>query len=45
MPWTLATAELALILFSRARLQQIDTPRALQERLAQWKRRQQAPSF
>ena len=41
----LATAELMLILFSRARLQQIDTPRALQERLAQWKRRQQAPSF
>ena len=41
----LATAELMLILFSRARQQQIDTPQALQERLAQWKRRQQAPSF
>ena len=41
----LATAELMLILFSRARQQQIDTPHALQERLAQWKRRQQAPSF
>ncbi|MBV4479776.1 3'-5' exonuclease [Pseudomonas khavaziana] len=41
----LATAELMLILFSRARQQQIDTPQALLERLAQWKRRQQAPSF
>ncbi|RFD26135.1 DNA polymerase III subunit epsilon [Pseudomonas sp. GL93] len=41
----LATAELMLILFSRARQQQIDTPQALQERLAQWKRRKQAPSF
>ncbi|QUW67244.1 3'-5' exonuclease [Pseudomonas synxantha] len=41
----LVTAELMLILFSRARQQQIDTPHALQERLAQWKRRQQAPSF
>ena len=41
----LATAELMLILFSRARQQQIDTPHALQERLAQWKRRQQAPAF
>ena len=41
----LATAELMLILFSRARQQQIDTPQALQARLAQWKRRKQAPSF
>ncbi|AZE63735.1 MULTISPECIES: 3'-5' exonuclease [Pseudomonas] len=41
----LATAELMLILFSRARQQQIDTPQALQERLAQWKRRQQSPSL
>lgn len=41
----LATAELALILFSRARPQQIDSPMALQQRLSQWKRRQQAPSF
>ncbi|AHC38283.1 MULTISPECIES: PolC-type DNA polymerase III [unclassified Pseudomonas] len=41
----LATAELMLILFSRARQQQIDTPQALQERLSQWKRRKQAPSF
>ncbi|MGY2138766.1 3'-5' exonuclease [Pseudomonas reactans] len=41
----LATAELMLILFSRARRQHIDTPQALQERLSQWKRRQHAPSF
>lgn len=41
----LATAELMLILFSRARQQFIDTPHALQERLSQWKRRKKAPSF
>ncbi|WP_419737376.1 PolC-type DNA polymerase III [Pseudomonas sp. COR18] len=41
----LATAELALILFSRARRQQLDSPLALQQRLGQWKRRQQVPSF
>ncbi|VVP03764.1 PolC-type DNA polymerase III [Pseudomonas fluorescens] len=41
----LATAELALILFSRARAQQIYSPLQLQQRLSQWKRRQQAPSF
>ncbi|MBD8740802.1 3'-5' exonuclease [Pseudomonas fluorescens] len=41
----LATAELMLILFSRARQQHIDTPQVLQERLSQWKRRQHAPSF
>lgn len=41
----LATAELALILFSRARAQQIRSPLNLQQRLSQWKRRQQAPSF
>ncbi|SDS57790.1 DNA polymerase-3 subunit epsilon [Pseudomonas asplenii] len=41
----LATAELALILFSRARQQQLDSPLALQQRLSQWKRRQQTPSF
>ncbi|UST84616.1 3'-5' exonuclease [Pseudomonas siliginis] len=41
----LATAELALILFSRARGQQIYSPLQLQQRLSQWKRRQQAPSF
>ena len=41
----LATAELALILFNRARQQQIHSPLNLQQRLGQWKRRQQAPSF
>jgi DNA polymerase-3 subunit epsilon len=41
----LATAELMLILLSRARQQHIDTPQSLQERLSQWKRRKQAPSF
>ncbi|MFJ4250141.1 DNA polymerase-3 subunit epsilon [Pseudomonas helmanticensis] len=41
----LATAELALILFSRARQQQMHSPLNLQQRLSQWKRRQQAPSF
>ncbi len=41
----LATAELMLILFSRARQQSIDTPLALHTRLSQWKRRKQAPSF
>ncbi|KPU59056.1 exonuclease family protein [Pseudomonas fluorescens] len=41
----LATAELALILFSRARQQQIHSPLNLQQRLSQWKRRQKAPSF
>ena len=41
----LATAELMLILFSRARQQHIDSPKALQERLNQWRRRKQAPSL
>ncbi|MFO2462178.1 3'-5' exonuclease [Pseudomonas sp. 15FMM2] len=41
----LATAELSLILFSRARQQHIDSPLALQQRLNQRKRRQQAPVF
>lgn len=41
----LATAELMLILFSRARQQHVDSPQALKERLAQWKRRKQAPSM
>ncbi len=41
----LATAELALILFSRARQQQIHSPLNLQQRLVQWRRRQQSPSF
>jgi DNA polymerase-3 subunit epsilon len=41
----LATAELALILFSRARQQQIHSPLNLQQRLSQWKRRQHTPTF
>ena len=41
----LATAELALILFSRARQQQIHSPLNLQQRLGQWKRRRQAQSL
>lgn len=41
----LATAELALILFSRARQQQIHSPLNLHQRLSQWKRRQNSPSF
>ena len=41
----LATAELALILFSRARTQGIDTPQALQQRLNQWQRRKQMHGF
>ncbi|MNN91822.1 hypothetical protein D3C81_2099900 [compost metagenome] len=41
----LATAELALILFSRARQQHIHSPLNLQQRLNQWKRRQQTHSF
>ncbi|KMM78604.1 3'-5' exonuclease [Pseudomonas deceptionensis] len=41
----LATAELALILFSRARAQGIDSPQTLQQRLNQWQRRKQVHSF
>ena len=41
----LATAELALILFSRARAQGIDSPQALQQRLNQWQRRKQVHNF
>ena len=41
----LATAELALILFSRAQAQGIHTPLALQQRLNQWQRRKQVHSF
>jgi len=41
----LATAELALILFSRARAQGLDSPLALQQRLNQWQRRKQVHSF
>lgn len=38
----LVTAELALILFSKARRQQLDSLPALQRRLAAWRRRQHA---
>ena len=41
----LATAELALILFNRARAQGIDSPQALQQRLNQWQRRKHVHSF
>jgi DNA polymerase-3 subunit epsilon len=41
----LATAEIALILFSQARRQQLDSLAALQQRLQQWRRRQQAPAL
>jgi len=41
----LATAELALILFSRANAQGINSPLALQQRLNQWQRRKQVHSF
>ena len=41
----LATAELALILFSRVRAQGIDSPQALQQRLNQWQRRKIIHSF
>jgi len=41
----LATAELALILFSYARRQLIDSPERLDQCLSQWRRRQQSHSF
>ncbi|MDM8350795.1 3'-5' exonuclease [Pseudomonas sp. sp1636] len=41
----LATAELALILFSKARQQQLDSLPALDQRLASWRRRQRAHSL
>ncbi|MFJ4143337.1 PolC-type DNA polymerase III [Pseudomonas sp. NPDC089734] len=41
----LVTAELALILFSHARRQQIDNPLRLEEALGQWRRRKQSHSF
>ncbi|PTQ67034.1 DNA polymerase-3 subunit epsilon [Pseudomonas sp. GV071] len=41
----LVTAELALILFSRARKQQLDSPAALADALGRWQRRQQRPSL
>lgn len=41
----LVTAELALILFSKARQQQLDSLYALEQRLHGWRRRQQAHSL
>ena len=41
----LVTAEIALILFSRARRQGLDTPAALASALARWHRRQHAPAL
>ncbi len=41
----LVTAELALILFSHARRQDIDSPARLEQCLAKWRRRQQSHSF
>lgn len=41
----LVTAELALILFSYARRQLIDSPARLEQCLSQWRRRQQSHSF
>lgn len=41
----LATAELALILFSKARRQRLDSLLALHQRLASWQRRQRAHSL
>jgi DNA polymerase-3 subunit epsilon len=41
----LVTAELALILFSHARRQGIDSPARLEHCLAQWRRSQQSHSF
>lgn len=41
----LATAELALILFSKARQQQLDSLAALDQRLQGWRRRQRMPAI
>ncbi|WP_341521604.1 3'-5' exonuclease [Pseudomonas sp. G.S.17] len=41
----LVTAELAMILFSHARRQQIDSPAQLEQCLSQWRRRQRSHSF
>jgi DNA polymerase III subunit epsilon len=41
----LVTAELALILFSYARRQDMDSPAQLEQCLAKWRRRQQSHSF
>lgn len=41
----LVTAELAMLLFSRARRQGLDSPCALAEKVSQWRRRQQTQAF
>ncbi|MBD8473948.1 3'-5' exonuclease [Pseudomonas sp. CFBP 8770] len=41
----LVTAELAMLLFSRARRQGLDSPRVLAEKVSQWRRRQQDQVF
>lgn len=41
----LVTAELALILFSRARRQDLDSPAQLEQALAGWRRRQQTHAY
>ena len=41
----LVTAELAMLLFSRARRQGLDSPGALAEKVSQWRRRQQTQAF
>ena len=41
----LVTAELAMLLFSRARRQGLDSPCALAEKVSQWRRRQQNQVF
>ncbi|WP_249679410.1 3'-5' exonuclease [Pseudomonas abieticivorans] len=41
----LVTAQLALILFSQARRQALDSPLQIEQRLGQWQRRQQAQPY
>ncbi|MEB2872667.1 3'-5' exonuclease [Pseudomonas rhizosphaerae] len=41
----LVTAELTMLLFSRARRQGLDSPCALVEKVSQWRRRQQTQAF
>jgi DNA polymerase-3 subunit epsilon len=41
----LVTAQLALMLFSHARRQGLDSPALLSDRLSQWRRRQNTPTF
>ncbi|MCY1174762.1 DNA polymerase III PolC-type [compost metagenome] len=41
----LVTAELALILFSKARRQHMDSPQVVEQRLNQWRRRQHSHGF